>query len=211
MAPASHRPAPPPPPRLALPAASGEHTALFLARIARAAPNAEWALQAMGDFDHTARDWGTLIPECKMYLSDIVRGIKVDPAERVAVMRKGGVIRVSDYAGGGAASVPAQLVMGLAWDVTRGVNIDLDASAILLDASLQQIDLVFFGKLGSSDGSIKHGGDEREGDEKVISCPLNPDCVVLVLTLSLSSSLSLALALALALSARETRRRPLAL
>ena len=74
-----------------------------------------------------------------------------------------------------------------------------------------QIDLVYFGKLRSSDGSIQHGGDEREGDEKVISCPLNPDCVVLVLTLSLSSSLSLALALALALSARETRRRPLAL
>jgi len=148
------------------PGMSGAHTALFLARIARPSPNAEWALQAMGDFDHTARDWGTLIPECKLYLSDLVRGIKADPSERVAVMRKGGVIRISDYLNGGAAAVPSQLVMGLAWDVTRGVNIDLDASAILLDASLQQIDLVFFGKLGSSDGSIKHGGDEREGDEK---------------------------------------------
>ena len=70
---------------------------------------------------------------------------------------------MTDYCPNG---VPSMLVMGLAWDVTNGVNIDLDASAILLDAKLQQIDLVFFGKLGSSDGSIKHGGDEREGDEK---------------------------------------------
>ena len=37
---------------------------------------------------------------------------------------------------------------------------------IMLDAKLQCIDLVFFGKLRSSDGSIQHGGDEREGDEK---------------------------------------------
>jgi len=50
--------------------------------------------------------------------------------------------------------------------VTNGVNIDLDASAIMLDAELKQIDLVYFGKLRSSDGSIQHGGDEREGDEK---------------------------------------------
>merc|ERR1719473_2447400 len=35
----------------------------------------------------------------------------------------------------------------------------------MLDANLKCIDLVFFGKLRSSDGSIQHGGDEREGDE----------------------------------------------
>jgi len=29
-----------------------------------------------------------------------------------------------------------------------------------------QLDLVYFGKLASSDGAIRHGGDEREGDEK---------------------------------------------
>ena len=106
------------------------------------------------------------VPEIKLYTKDLVPNITYAPSDRVAILRKGGVMRVSDYGPGG---VPAQLVLGLAWDVTNGVNIDLDASAILLDASLQQVDLVFFGKLGSSDGSIKHGGDEREGDEKVIA------------------------------------------
>jgi len=145
------------------PAMEGKHTAMFVGRLGRAAPQAPWHLQAMGEMDHTARDWGTLVPEVKMFSKDLVPNIKVDVNERVAIMRKGGVIRLSDFAPGG---VPAKLVMGLAWDVTNGVNIDLDASAILLDAKLSPIDLVFFGKLRSSDGSIQHGGDEREGDEK---------------------------------------------
>ena len=67
------------------------------------------------------------------------------------------------------SQVPEHLVMGLSWDITQGRNIDLDASALLLDAQMRQIDLVFFGKLGSSDGAVRHGGDEREGDEKVSS------------------------------------------
>ena len=136
---------------------------MFVARVARPSAASPWSLQAIGEFDHTARDWGTLVPEAKGYCADLVRGIRVDANERVAIMRKGGVVRVTDYCPGG---VPASLVLGLAWDVTDGVNIDLDASAILLDAQLKQIDVVFFGKLASSDGSIRHGGDEREGDEK---------------------------------------------
>ena len=36
----------------------------------------------------------------------------------------------------------------------------------MLDANLRQLDIVFYGKLASSDGAIRHGGDEREGDEK---------------------------------------------
>jgi len=146
------------------PGTGGAHTAVFLGRIAREQPGSPWALQAIGEYDHTARDWGTLVPEMQMYTKDIVPSIKVDLADRVAVMRKGGVIRVRDYTPDG--SVPTQLVLGLSWDVTAGKNIDLDASAILLDVHLRQIDLVFFGKLGSTDGAIRHGGDEREGDEK---------------------------------------------
>jgi hypothetical protein len=86
----------------------------------------------------------------------VVRGVRV----------RAGVIRVKDYCPSG---VPDALCLGLAWDVTNGVNIDLDASAILLDDKLRQLDLVFFGKLASSDGAIRHGGDEREGDEKGVS------------------------------------------
>ena len=146
------------------PAMSGAHTALFVARLARPSKHMPWALQAQGDFDHTARDWGTLVPEVKAFCQDLLPRIKVDAAERVAVMRKGGAVRLTDFTPAG--QLPPTLCLGLAWDVTNGVNIDLDASAILLDANLQQIDLVFFGKLRSSDGSIEHGGDEREGDEK---------------------------------------------
>ena len=36
----------------------------------------------------------------------------------------------------------------------------------MLDANLRQLDIVFYGKLASSDGAVRHGGDEREGDEK---------------------------------------------
>ena len=62
--------------------------------------------------------------------------------------------------------MPSSLVCGLYWDVTDGVNIDLDASAVMLDANLNVLDIVFFQKLASSDGAVRHGGDEREGDEK---------------------------------------------
>ena len=157
------------------PALGGAHTAVFMCRIARnrqaGGQLAGWTIQTIGDFDHTARDFGTLVPEMKAYMSDLVPGIRVDPTERVAVMRKGGNVMLSDYTGGGASggggAVGAQqFVMGLAWDVTNGVNIDLDVSVIMLDQTLKAIDLVSFRKLRSSDGSIQHCGDEREGDEK---------------------------------------------
>lgn len=88
-------------------------------------------------------------------------------------MRKGGVMRIKDYF---SAVGSKPLVFGLAWDVTDGVNIDLDASAIMLSqngAQLALVDLVYFGKLRSSDGSIQHCGDQRTGaaagdDEQIV-------------------------------------------
>jgi len=145
-----------------MPALKGQQTALFVLRLAR--DKIGWALSVIGDVDHTARDFGTLVPEIKGYMRDIVPGIKIDPFERIAVMRKGGTIRLREYCHAG--TLPTTVTFGLAWDVTDGVNIDLDASAILLDARLQLVDLVFFGQLRSKDGSIQHMGDEREGDEK---------------------------------------------
>ncbi len=64
-----------------------------------------------------------------------------------------------------AGDIPEPLTFGLAWDVTNGVNIDLDASVICLDASLNVVDIVSYSHLRSKDNAIKHGGDEREGDE----------------------------------------------
>lgn len=49
-------------------------------------------------------------------------------------------------------------------DVTNGCNIDLDASCVMLDASLNVVDTVWFRQLQARDGSMQHHGDEREGD-----------------------------------------------
>mmetsp|Transcript_23709 Transcript_23709/g.39200 ORF Transcript_23709/g.39200 Transcript_23709/m.39200 type:complete len:590 (+) Transcript_23709:89-1858(+) len=137
------------------------NTALFLCRISRQASN--WILTPIEEGNTFARDFGTLIPEIKGYTRDLVPDLRVNAQERVAVMRKGGTIRVSDYVPGG--KIPAHVSLGLAWDVTHGVNIDLDASAILLDANYQLLDIVYFKQLTSKDGSVRHSGDEREGDE----------------------------------------------
>ncbi len=42
--------------------------------------------------------------------------------------------------------------------------VDLDASAVLFAANNQPIEIVYFGKLMSSDGAIKHSGDDIVGD-----------------------------------------------
>jgi tellurium resistance protein TerZ len=42
--------------------------------------------------------------------------------------------------------------------------VDLDASAVLFAANNQPIEIVYFGKLMSSDGAIKHSGDDLVGD-----------------------------------------------
>jgi len=87
---------------------------------------------------------------------------KVPKAAVQAVLTKGLGMKIADC----SDEVVDMFTLGLAWDVTDGVNIDLDASCIVLDAQLQQVDLVFFNHLTSTDGAIQHGGDEREGDEK---------------------------------------------
>lgn len=70
--------------------------------------------------------------------------------------------------------------MGLGWDVATGLfqsSIDLDASCILLDENKSVVDTVWFGKLHSSDGSIRHSGDSLtgagDGDDEVINVDLS--------------------------------------
>ena len=79
--------------------------------------------------------------------------------------------------GGGELS---RVRMGLGWDAVkkrglfgkRAQEIDLDASALLFDASGALIDQVWFQQLTSKDGSIQHTGDNRtgagEGDDESI-------------------------------------------
>eukprot|EP00545_Synedropsis_sp_CCMP1620_P013583 CAMPEP_0119029458 /NCGR_PEP_ID=MMETSP1176-20130426/40530_1 /TAXON_ID=265551 /ORGANISM="Synedropsis recta cf, Strain CCMP1620" /LENGTH=607 /DNA_ID=CAMNT_0006985803 /DNA_START=24 /DNA_END=1847 /DNA_ORIENTATION=+ len=152
------------------------NTALFLCRISRQASN--WILTPIEEGNTFARDFGTLIPEIKGYTRDLVPDLVVDHQEHVATMRKGGTIRVSDYVPGG--KVPPCVSFGLTWDVdvTNGVKIDLDASAILLDSDYQLLEVVYFRHLTSKDGSVRHSReDESEGnkmdDDEIINVSLH--------------------------------------
>eukprot|EP00854_Cymbomonas_tetramitiformis_P010328 gene10328-12214_t len=163
------------------PAELGAHTSMVSVRILRASTGG-WVMNVISQADHTARDFGSLIPEIKGLMLDVIPGVKVDQNERVALMRKGGNVRIRDFCpqqGGGAGcdenpltvdtrAIPQRLCLGLAWDVTGGCNVDLDASVILMDAAGEVIEVVYYGHLKSHTcpGAVVHGGDEREGDEK---------------------------------------------
>jgi tellurium resistance protein TerZ len=79
--------------------------------------------------------------------------------------------------GGGTLSV---VRMGLGWDAVkkRGLfgskaqSIDLDASALLFDATGNLVDAVWFRQLRSKDGAVQHTGDNLtgagEGDDESI-------------------------------------------
>ena len=145
---------------------SQDATALFLVRIARDGKGG-WVVQPIEDVHPSARDFGSLIPHIKSYTKDLIPKIKVDPTEKVSVMRKGGAIKIKDFCP--AKKVPSKVSFGLSWDMTRKAGqeakkIDLDASAICLDADLNCVDKVWFKHLNSEDGAIKHGGDQRSGE-----------------------------------------------
>jgi len=83
-----------------------------------------------------------------------------------------------------------RVFMGLGWDPIKkggflggifggggGGSIDLDASVIVFDNAKAEIDTVYFGKLKSGDGSIRHAGDnltgDGDGDDEVIHVDLS--------------------------------------
>lgn len=77
--------------------------------------------------------------------------------------------------GGGTLT---KVFMGLGWDPARGDgDIDLDASCLCYDSNNNIVDVIYFGKLNSSDGSIVHSGDnltgEGDGDDEVINVDLS--------------------------------------
>ncbi|MBU6395046.1 MAG: tellurium resistance TerZ family protein [Sphingomonadales bacterium] len=81
------------------------------------------------------------------------------------------------------------ITLAVGWDVARpkgffgkvfgGGNdsIDLDASALLLDAAKHEVDTIWFGQLQSRDGSVRHSGDnltgEGDGDDESITVDLD--------------------------------------
>ena len=87
-------------------------------------------------------------------------------------LAKGGNVSLSKEAPGLTA-----VEVGLGWDVrtTTGADYDLDASALLLNASGKVVSdqhFVFYNNLRSPDGSVEHTGDnltgEGEGDDEAI-------------------------------------------
>jgi tellurium resistance protein TerD len=91
-------------------------------------------------------------------------------------LSKGGNVSLSKEAPGLTA-----VLVGLGWDVrtTTGTDFDLDASALLLDASGKVVSdqhFVFYNNLKSPDGSVEHTGDnltgEGEGDDESIKVNL---------------------------------------
>ncbi len=75
-----------------------------------------------------------------------------------------------------------QLRVGLGWDVraTDGAAFDLDASAFLVNISgkvRSDADFIFYNQLRSTDGSVEHTGDNRDGqgdgDDETIKVDLS--------------------------------------
>jgi tellurium resistance protein TerD len=91
-------------------------------------------------------------------------------------LTKGGNVSLTKQAPGLTA-----VTVGLGWDVrtTTGTEFDLDASAIVCDASGKAISdqhFVFFNNLATPDGSVQHLGDnktgEGEGDDEQVNVNL---------------------------------------
>jgi len=74
---------------------------------------------------------------------------------RIAILGKGQSSKIANTCG----TIPGILRMGLFWDVTSGVNIDLDASTAVFDSECKPLGIVAFSKLVSNDLAIRHCGD----------------------------------------------------
>ena len=92
-------------------------------------------------------------------------------------LSKGQTVSLTKQGGGGLR----QVRMGLGWDAIKKkglfggkkeVSVDLDASALLLSADHQVLEIVYYGNLRSADGSLQHTGDnltgKGEGDDESI-------------------------------------------
>lgn len=77
----------------------------------------------------------------------------------------------------------SKIIIGLGWDIKNydgGQDYDLDASAFLLNNAgkcRQDLDFIFYNNLQSTDGSVRHTGDNRtgegDGDDEQIAVDLS--------------------------------------
>ena len=98
-------------------------------------------------------------------------GVSLTKGQTVSLRKEGGTLRA--------------VRMGLGWDAaakkgmfgrSRAQTIDLDASALLFDASGRLVDQVWFQQLVSRDGAVQHTGDNvtgaGDGDDESIRVDL---------------------------------------
>ena len=97
-------------------------------------------------------------------------------------LQKGQTVNLTKQGGGRLTNVR----MGLGWDPitkkglfggTKEISVDLDATAIMFDASGRNVNQVWFNQLKSKDKSIKHTGDNLtgagDGDDESIMVALD--------------------------------------
>ena len=93
-------------------------------------------------------------------------GISLSKGQAVSLVKDNGQALSQVRLGLGWDEVSAPAKKGLFGRLTGGGGggeIDLDASALLLDAQGRVLDVVFYGQLNSKDGSIGHLGDNLTG------------------------------------------------
>jgi tellurium resistance protein TerZ len=126
-----------------------------------------WALRIIDEPAQQGQHFMDILP----LISEVVRCFIPNAPKKQKVafaMEKGSVL-----------DLPQQMdsiTIGLGWDTDDG-EVDLDVSAVLLNAAGGEVETVFFGQLESARHGIKHSGDNLtgagDGDDEQIQVKLN--------------------------------------
>ncbi len=90
--------------------------------------------------------------------------ISLQKGQKIDLSKKSGSKLTSFCVGVNWGAISKQKKKFFGGEKTVVEAVDLDASCVLLDAQKKVLDVVFFQKLRSDDGSIVHSGDDRTGD-----------------------------------------------
>lgn len=131
-----------------------------------------WQLRPIGEALLNTRHFMDCLAEINRHI--VAEIPTANRKQKVAfAMEKGGNF---DFAGS-----LTKVVLGLGWDVEKG-QVDLDASAVLLDKDAQVLESIFFGNLRcsgshSTPGAVEHSGDnltgEGDGDDEQLTVCLD--------------------------------------
>jgi len=124
-------------------------TTIMVARLERSdGRDSNWRFRPIElAYGEQTRDFGCLWLQLKSVSRDIISKVTV---QRVAILRKGGCIRLNDH-----ISAPKLLGFSLSWIFAENSSIDLDFSLIILDKDGQNPEIISSGgSYVSEDGSV---------------------------------------------------------